>query len=60
VKGGIEHKESDKHVPSFNIEHELSKIKIHVPLIELAKNPFIISRLRRSCMGWGPQINQIL
>jgi hypothetical protein len=25
--------------PSFNIEHELSKIKIHVPLVELAKNP---------------------
>jgi hypothetical protein len=31
-------KEVDRHVTYFNIEHELRKIKIHVPLTELMKN----------------------
>jgi hypothetical protein len=34
-------KEADRQPTSFNIEHELRKIKIHVPLTELLKNePF--------------------
>jgi hypothetical protein len=31
MKGEIEHKEPDKHVSPFNIEHEKSKIKIPAP-----------------------------
>jgi hypothetical protein len=39
MKGDNEHKGVDKVVSHFNIEQELGKIRIHVPLIELAKNP---------------------
>ena len=31
----------------FNIEHELGKFKIHVPLIELDKTMSIINQLRK-------------
>jgi hypothetical protein len=34
-------KEPKKNVSSFNLEHEIKKIKIFVPLLELMKtNPF--------------------
>ena len=40
-------KEVDIHVTSFNIEHELRRIKIHVALTELMKNdPFKISIMK--------------
>jgi hypothetical protein len=32
-------KETDKRNPSYNFENELNKIKIPIPLVELAKNP---------------------
>lgn len=39
--------EVDSQIMSFNIEHELSKIKIHVPLTELMKNePFKTSIMK--------------
>jgi hypothetical protein len=41
VKGRNEHKDIDKIVQPFNIEHELGNIKIPVPLVELSKNPSI-------------------
>jgi hypothetical protein len=34
----IEPKEPEKYVGTFNLEHEINKIKIPVPLVELAKN----------------------
>jgi hypothetical protein len=38
MKGEIGHKEADNDVSPFNIKHKLSKIKIHVIVIELDKN----------------------
>jgi hypothetical protein len=32
-------REAKKTIGSFNLENEINKIKIHVPLVELAKNP---------------------
>ena len=31
--------EIDKTIGSFNLENEINKIKIPIPLVELAKNP---------------------
>ena len=31
--------ETDKTIGSFNLENEINKIKIPIPLVELAKNP---------------------
>ena len=40
-KKGIEAQtiENDKIVGNFNLENEINKIKIPIPLVELAKNP---------------------
>jgi hypothetical protein len=35
----IQTREVDKSTGNFNLENEINKIKIHVPLVELAKNP---------------------
>jgi hypothetical protein len=35
----IPNKEAEKTIGSFNLENEINKIKILVPLVELAKNP---------------------
>jgi hypothetical protein len=35
----VQTKELEKLVSTFNLENELNKINIPVPLIELAKNP---------------------
>ena len=44
-----EMKKREKEGPNvpFNIEHELDKVKIHVPLIELDKAMSIINQLRK-------------
>jgi hypothetical protein len=39
VKKEKETKENEELVSPFNIERELAKIKIHVPLVELDKHP---------------------
>jgi hypothetical protein len=39
VKREKETKENEELVSPFNIERKLFKIKIHVPLLELDKNP---------------------
>jgi hypothetical protein len=43
----IEPKEPEKSVSSFNLEHELCKIKIPVPLVELAKSPLYKKKISK-------------
>jgi hypothetical protein len=54
LKGEIEHKEVGNHVSPFNIDHELSEINIHMPLIELAKNPSYHNQIEKVMHGMGP------
>jgi len=54
LKGENEREEIDKLVPSLNIEHELSKLKILVPLVELAKNPSYHKQIEKIMQEWGP------
>jgi hypothetical protein len=46
-------KEFEESVPPFNIEKELSKIKIHVPLVELDKNPSYHKHIEKAIQGKG-------
>jgi hypothetical protein len=49
VKG--DSKEMEKLTQPFNIEHELGKIKIHVPLVELVKNPAYHKQIEKFIHG---------
>jgi len=44
----------DKHDQSFNLEHELVKIKTHVPLVELVKNPTYQKQIEKVIHGFDP------
>jgi hypothetical protein len=46
-------KEFEESMPPFNIEKELFKIKIHVPLVELAKNPSYHKQIEKAIQGKG-------
>ena len=46
-KMGNEKREKDGHDVPFNVEHELGKVKICVPLIELDKTMSIINQSRK-------------
>jgi hypothetical protein len=43
----VQTKELEKSIGIFNLENELNKIKIPIPLIELAKIRFIRSRFQK-------------
>jgi hypothetical protein len=47
-------KELEESVPPFNIEKEISKIKILVPLDELAKNPSYHKHIEKFIQGKIP------
>ena len=47
----ISTKETDKVNTTFSFENELNKIKISIPLVELAKNPFIGSKLPKQSVS---------
>jgi hypothetical protein len=51
VKGRNDHKDIDKTSQPFNIEHEVGKINIHVPLVELAKNPIYQRTIEKVMYG---------
>jgi hypothetical protein len=53
VKKEKETKELEELVSPFNIERELSKIKILVPLVELAKNPSYHKQIEKMMQGKG-------
>jgi hypothetical protein len=39
--------ENDKALGNFNLENEINKIKIPIPLVELAKNPIYIKQIAK-------------
>jgi len=47
MKWRNEHKYIDKTLLPFNIEHELGKIKIIVPLVQLAMNPIYQRKIEK-------------
>ena len=53
IKKENETKEFEELVSPFNIERELSKIKILVPLVELAKNPSYHKQIDKMMQGKG-------